>query len=116
MTHQPGHVTDEMKRCIKACADCFAICEQTAAYCVNKGGKHAEANHVRLLLDCAAICATGAGFMARGSPLHTKTCGVCADVCAQCADSCAAMKDDAQMKACADTCRACAESCRKMAA
>jgi hypothetical protein len=81
------------------------------------GGKHAEAAHIRLLLDCAEICATSANIMLRGSDLHGKTCGVCAEVCERCADDCARLADgDGLMTRCADMCRRCAESCRTMAA
>lgn len=114
--HRPGHVTDEMKRCIKNCTDCFATCAQTAAYCLDKGGKHVAGEHMTALLDCTETCRASAALMAHGSPLHPRMCGVCAEACLRCADSCAKLGDDAQMKACADVCRACAETCRKMAA
>ena len=64
--------------------------------------------------DCALICSTCADFMSRGSPLHTRTCGVCAEVCELCAKSCEALGADATMKACAEACRACAASCLRM--
>lgn len=115
MARNTLHVTEEMKRCIKSCLDCFSSCEQTASYCVEKGGKHAEPAHVLLLRDCAGICELTAAFMARGSSYHKKSCGVCAEICQGCGDSCAKFPDDVQMKACADVCRACAESCRSMA-
>ena len=75
---------------------------------------HAEPAHIRLLSDCAEICQTSANFMLRGSELHSRTCGVCAEVCERCATECDRMGDDAQMKVCADMCRRCAESCRQM--
>jgi hypothetical protein len=85
-------------------------------YCLQKGGRHAEPAHIRLLQDCAEICQTSANFMLRGSELHTRTCGVCAKVCERCAAECARMSDDTQMKTCADMCRRCAESCQQMSA
>jgi hypothetical protein len=83
---------------------------------LQKGGKHATADHIRLLEDCVQICKTSGDFMLRGSPLHARTCAVCAEVCERCASECDKMGDDAVMKACADACRRCAESCRKMTA
>jgi len=83
-------------------------------YCLQKGGNHTEASHIRLLLDCAEICETSANFMLRTSELHTRTCGTCAEVCERCAQNCDRFGDDAQMKACTDMCRRCAESCRRM--
>ena len=114
-TATTGHLSAEMQKCIDACDDCRAECLTTLAYCLEKGGEHAEPEHIRLLLDCAEICATSAGFMLRGSDLHGGVCGVCADVCERCAESCEAMEGDEQMRACAKACRQCAESCRRMA-
>jgi hypothetical protein len=67
------------------------------------------------MMDCAAICQTSADFMLRGSPLHTLTCGVCAEVCERCAASCEKFPEDAMMQQCAETCQSCAASCREMA-
>ncbi len=114
--HSEGYgMSDEMQRCIENCTECHNICEQTAAYCWQMGGKHAEAPHLRSLLDCAEACMTSADFMLRGSELHPQMCGVCAEACDRCARSCDQFGGDEQMKACANTCRQCAESCRQMA-
>ena len=101
--------------------NCHSICLQTVSYCLQMGGKHADPMHIGLLLDCGEICQTSANFMLRNSPLHGRTCGVCAEVCEQCAQSCeqvlgfANSGDDEQVRVCADACRRCAESCRRMA-
>jgi hypothetical protein len=113
MTHMHSA---EMQQCIDNCMQCHAVCTETISHCLQKGGKHAEAKHIRLLADCAQICATSADFMLRGSDLHALTCGVCAEVCARCAEECERMADDAAMQRCAEECRRCAESCRRMAA
>ena len=107
---------DDMRQCIAACIDCGVLCTATVTHYLEQGGKHADASHIRLLLDCADICQTSANYMTRGSELHTRTCGVCAEVCDECAAACEEMADDAQMQACAQACRTCAESCRRMAA
>jgi hypothetical protein len=105
-----------MEQCIQNCTDCHDICVETATHCLQKGGKHAEANHIRLLLDCAQICQTSADFMLRGSVLHGRTCEVCAEVCERCAQDCERIDpNDAQMQECAEMCRRCAQSCREMA-
>lgn len=114
-THSSKQVDGDMRRCIQECRDCEALCLQTLSYCLEKGGAHAAADHVRALIDCAKTCSVGADFMLRGSPLHTKTCGTCAEACRVCAESCEKMGDDPRMKACAEACRRCADSCRKMA-
>lgn len=110
-----GQTNQDMQQCIGECLNCHSICLQTVTYCLGMGGKHAEAQHLGLLLDCAEICQTSANFMLRGSQFHARTCGVCAEVCDACAESCEAWGDDAQMKACAEECRRCAESCKHMA-
>src|SRR5690606_9960360 len=98
----PEDPTMDIQTCIQNCTECHRICLETAAYCLQKGGKHAEPNHVRLLLDCAQICQTSADFMIRGSDLHTRTCAVCAEICEVCAKDCESMGDDQQMKRCAE--------------
>lgn len=116
MPHQEGHaMSGEMEQCIENCLECHRICEQTAAYCTQMGGKHAEPMHLRVLRDCAQICVSSADFMLRGSELHPRVCGVCAEACNRCAESCAQFGDDALMKECAEICRRCAESCQQMA-
>ena len=117
MTSHTGtrQVSDEMQRCINECLSCHGVCLATVQYCLQQGGRHAEAGHIRLLLDCAEICQTSANFMLRGSDLHTRTCGVCAEVCRRCAEACEQVGDDEQMRACAEACRRCAESCERMA-
>ena len=116
MHHQRAHhIGEEMQRCIQHCLDCHSICSETISYCLGHGGRHVEAAHIRLLLDCAEICQTSANFMLRASDLHGRTCEVCAEVCERCAQDCEQFGDDAAMQACAEMCRQCAESCRRMA-
>lgn len=110
------HLSAEMEGCIEACAECHHVCVETVTHCLEQGGAHAAAAHVRVLLDCAEICQTSADFMLRGSEFHARVCGVCADVCERCAADCARFGDDQEMQRCADVCRRCAESCRRMAA
>jgi len=105
-----------LQHCIQACTECHQVCLATIQYCLTKGGRHIEPEHLRLMADCVQICIVSADFMTRGSPRHKLTCGVCAKVCAACAEDCGKMADDARMKQCADTCRRCAESCQQMAA
>lgn len=114
-SHAKPQRSGNMQKCIQACLSCHTICLETITYCLTQGGKHAEAKHIRLLLDCAQICQTSADFMMRDSDLHTYTCAACAEVCLRCADSCDQMSNDAQMQACAEACRRCAEACEQMA-
>jgi hypothetical protein len=109
-----AHISSEALACIEACQSCHAVCVETLTHCLTMGGEHADAAHIRTLLDCAQICATSADFMLRGSPMHGSVCDVCADVCNECAASCAAL-DGPEMQRCAEECRRCAEHCREMA-
>lgn len=113
----PGaqHKNPAMEQCIRNCDDCHHVCLETISYCLQQGGKHAEAKHIQLLLDCTQICHTSADYMLRSSTMHNRTCAVCAEVCTECARSCEQMGDDAQMKACADMCCRCSDFCRQMA-
>lgn len=103
-----------MRSSIDACQSCHEVCLETMTHCLSMGGEHAAAEHIRMMSDCAQICATSADFMLRGSSSHSDVCGVCADICDDCAESCDAL-EGAEMKRCADQCRSCAESCRAMA-
>ncbi len=117
MHHETEGMNAEMERCIQECLSCHSICTTTVNHCLGMGGEHASAQHITTLLDCAESCQTSANFMLRHSPLHARTCGVCAEACARCAEECERMAGgDAHMLACAEACRRCAESCRQMAA
>jgi hypothetical protein len=111
----PHHRSPDMDRCIDNCQECHETCLSLVDHCLQKGGRHAEADHIRRLLDCAQICATCSDFMIRGSDLHTETCRACSEICERCAEDCSRMADDQEMKACVEVCRRCAESCRQMA-
>lgn len=113
---QLHQLSQQMQQCIQNCLDCHSICLSTVStYCLKQGGHHAEAAHVRLMLDCAEICQTSANFMLRGSSSHARICGVGAEICERCASVCEIFADDAQMQACAEVCHRCAQSCRNMA-
>jgi hypothetical protein len=104
-----------MQHCIDECTNCHRICVETMQHCLKKGGRHAAADHIREMADCAQMCATSADFMLRGSDMHATTCGACAEACEHCARSCQQVNDDAAMQKCIDACQRCAASCREMA-
>lgn len=107
---------EHMDQCVEDCQECAATCQETIAYCLSKGGKHAEASHIALMMDCASICEAAAASMSRDSIAHRLFCGACAEICKLCEEDCRSMGDDATMIACAEMCRQCAESCEAMAA
>ncbi len=105
----------EIQQCVEDCLECHRICEETITYCLEKGGKHADPKHIRILRDCAEICKTAADFMLHGSELQPRTCAVCAEACELCAKSCEQFANNDIMQTCVEICRKCAESCRKLA-
>ena len=62
MAHQTAspQISREMQECIEECLRCHGICLQTVSHCLELGGKHADPDHIGLLLDCAEICRTSA--------------------------------------------------------
>lgn len=109
------HIDPRTHECIDRCQSCQGICLETVNHCLELGGKHAGAEHIKLLTACAEICDTSARFMLLGSEFHLQTCGVCAEVCDACATDCDEMAGgDDLMQQCAESCRRCAESCRQM--
>lgn len=117
MPHVAGHTGNAaMDQCIDDCQHCASLCHACIAHCLQQGGKHADPQHIALLLDCAAICETAAASMAHNSSTHGQLCAACAEICRLCEQSCRALANDGIMKECADACRRCAESCDKMAA
>lgn len=105
-----------MQGCIDECLRCYSTCEATIAHCLEMGGDHAEAAHIRLLSDCARICLISPDFMVRQSDFHAKLCGLCAQICRQCAHDCERIdSSDQAMAKCAKECRSRAESCEEVA-
>jgi hypothetical protein len=81
-------------------------------HCLESGGKHVEAGHFRLMMNCAEICQTSTNFMLGSSAFSKQICRVCAEVCDACAESCEQIDG---MEDCARMCRECARHCREMA-
>ena len=110
MSHH--HDTAEMDACIRACLECYRVCQETATgHCLETGGRHVEPEHFRLMLSCAEVCRTAAALMLDHSAHHQLQCGVCAEVCRACAQSC---RDVGGMDECVAACEACAVSCENM--
>jgi hypothetical protein len=107
---------DAMHTAIDDAQMCATTCWETVSHCLSLGGPHAEASHIRSLIDCAEVCRAATDSMARGSELHGQVCAVCAEACRRCAESCERVDaQDEQMRACVDACRRCERACRQMA-
>ena len=111
---QTLQMSREMQECIENCMASHKSCEQLIIHCLMKGGAHADANHIRTLMDCSQICRVSADFMLRDSQLYHQVAEVCALACQACADDCRQMSDDNAMMACADICDRSAATCRAM--
>jgi len=94
---------------------CRDVCQTTFfSHCLESGGDHLNPSHVKIMLDCIAICQVTADSLRRSSPMHAYICKLTALVCDQCAKSCEAV-GGMEMQNCAKVCRDCAASCRDMA-
>ena len=102
-----------IEQCITECLACHLTCLRTAAQPgLELGGKHTEARHFRLMLDCSHICQTTADFLLRGSEMCEIVCAACALVCEACACSCEQTGD---LEECVWSASRCARSCRRLA-
>lgn len=107
-----NHMESQFQENIDACLDCHSMCLRMAmGYCLERGGRHAEQKHLRLMINCAELCQTSANFMLSDSPLHGRVCLICAEACEACAKSCEQVGD---MRECVEECLSCAKSCRSM--
>jgi hypothetical protein len=106
-------------KCAKACNDCQRICDYCETYCAETlatGSKH-HLSTLKSCRDCADVCATAAGIVAREGDFADLICQACAEACARCAKECEQHgKDDAVMASCAKECRACEKACHDMLA
>lgn len=110
MHHDHGN----LKECIKNCWEARNECQEMLFnHCIEGGGKHVEAEHIRIMADCIQACQTAADFMTRNSKFYASECAACADVCEACAESCERIGTE-EMTRCAEICRQCAQSCRAM--
>lgn len=96
--------------CGATCGKCREECLKTLAYCLKKGGKHADPEHIQVLMDCIDFCDLSSKLTARNSPMAAKLCQLCTDVCARCAKSCEDLKDP-NLQACVDLCKQCSQAC-----
>ncbi len=105
---------EEHQRAITDLMNCSSIIQETLMYCLQQGGRHADARHISLLMDTAEFCKTGTSVLFHSSPVSQRVVGVIAEVCQECATSCEQFGDDSQMRACYDACLRAANSCRRI--
>ena len=101
----------DFTNCIDACNRCALACEGCAVACLQEDDIRMMTRCISLDMDCAQICRTAQGFMARGSSLASAICQACAAVCDECANECA-QHEVQHCQECAEACRHCAAECR----
>lgn len=109
-THIHKHQTPTMDACIHACEEAHDALQHAVHDCLKKAGRHADAAHIGIMLDCAQMCHTAHDFMLRHSSQHGLACHTCEHICSACAKSCEALGDQdiaAICKRCAEACHAC---------
>ena len=92
---------------------CENACLVTLRHCLEIGGKHAEASHITMLLDCANICRLNVSAILLKSSHSKEIALLCADICDACADDCDRLADDEHIQRLTGVCRTCAEACKK---
>jgi len=96
---------------IQSCWHARNTCQDTLYNrCLEMGGRHMEERHVKLMVDCIAICQTTADCMTRHSSMFDAISSACAKVCEATAESCERI-GGAEMIRCAEACRRCAKAC-----
>jgi hypothetical protein len=107
-----NQLSQQARDAVEALQHCHATCHSMAMiHCLELGGEHARPQHLRLMLDCAGICAFTADALGRKSQFHTRFAALCAEVCETCAADCAAL---GEMDECGAACRDCARLCREL--
>lgn len=112
MMHNTMSQPTGMQECIDACKHCHDTCLRMAlTHCLQMGGRHAEPEHMQLMIACAELCQTAANAMTAQVSVHGAICAACAEVCNACARSC---EDIGDMDECVQACRDCGASCEEM--
>jgi hypothetical protein len=102
----------QTQEAIAALHNCHLACHSMAmVHCLEMGGEHARPQHLRLMLDCAGICAFTADALGRKSQFYAPFAQLCAEVCQTCADDCARLEG---MEVCVAACRRCVAACHEL--
>ncbi|MBV9996621.1 MAG: four-helix bundle copper-binding protein [Caulobacteraceae bacterium] len=110
MEPHPNSLSVQTRECIRALAECHAVCVTEATVrCLETGGEHARPQHLRLMADCAAVCRLASDFLVQKSQFQHRICVLCADICEVCAADCEKL---GQMEECREACRRAAALCR----
>ena len=101
----------EYRSLLEALARCIANCEYCSDACLDEDNIKMMVPCIRLDRDCADICRTFYGYLARNSPHAKHLVNECIEICQKCHDECAKHQHD-HCQQCAQACQECLEACR----
>jgi hypothetical protein len=108
-----NQLSRQAQEAIEALQRCHAVCHSMAMlHCLEAADEHARPQHIRLMLDCAAVCQFTADAIGRKSQFHNRFAALCAEVCLTCAQDC---ENIGGMEDSAEVCRRCAGLCEALA-
>lgn len=90
---------------------CAATCDHMITHLLHHEDIHDRRRQLELLRDCADICHSTAGIIARNSHLARMMAHVCAHICEVCGNECAKFMDH-HSQHCARVCLHCSQQCR----
>lgn len=113
----PAH--EALNRAISTLLGCVETCNACAAACLRESNVDEMRNCIATDLDCAAVCATTVGVLARfDGKLRADTrklLEACIAACKTCGDECAShASHHDHCRICADACRQCEDACRNL--
>lgn len=115
----PAPTREALTRAISALLGCVETCNACAAACLREPDLDTMRACIATDLDCAAICETAAGVLARfDGTLRQDTralLAACVAACKTCGEECAKhAKHHEHCKVCAEACRQCEDACRDL--
>jgi hypothetical protein len=105
-----------IQHCIRVCLETRRVCLDTVVHCLEKGGKHAEIERIRLLLECADKAWLDSQSMEKHSSADREAEAACTRLCIDCARACETGTVDEVLTNCAAACWRCASTCSALAA
>ena len=101
-----------LQECLEACNRSVQACNECFDVCCKSPQQEEFANCLKILRDCADICALVSQLIARNSVNAKLLASFCANICDACAKACEKCQDPSFQK-CAEICRQCADACRE---
>ncbi|MDB4896757.1 MAG: four-helix bundle copper-binding protein [Firmicutes bacterium] len=105
---------EQYQSCIEACQQCEIECEHCVTACLEEADVAERTHCIKMMRDCADICAQTARWMARDSHHAPNIVQLCADICEDSARHCAKFTEE-HCRRCTEAMRKCADACSKMA-